>query len=85
MLDTHYARPEDATDEYELDGERFRYRRYAEHGRTDVFSGMRSHSKWLLLDDIVRLLLESGFDAVEVVETRQERNGPRVLLHAERT
>ena len=84
MLDTHYARPEDATDEYEPDGTRFRYRRYAEHGRGDVFSGMRSHSKWLLLDDIERVLSEAGFDTVEVVETREERNGPRVLLFAAR-
>ena len=85
MLDTHYARHEDATDEYDVDGERFRYRGYAEHGRGDVFSGMRPHSKWLLLYDIVRVLSEAGFDTVEISETHDERNGPRALMFAERT
>jgi 2-polyprenyl-3-methyl-5-hydroxy-6-metoxy-1,4-benzoquinol methylase len=82
MLDTHYALPEDATDEYEVFGERVRYRRYAEHGRRDVFSGMQPHSKWLLLDDITRVLSESGFSTVEIVDTRNERNGPRALIFA---
>jgi tRNA (mo5U34)-methyltransferase len=85
MLDTHFARAADAHQEYEVDGERFRYRRYAEHGRTDVFSGMSPHSKWLMLDDIERVLVGAGFDKVEVVDTREERNGPRALLFAERT
>ncbi len=85
MLDTHYARPEDATEEYEVAGERFRFRRYDEHGRGDVFSGVRPTSKWLRLDDIERVLREAGFGTVEVVEKRDERNGPRVLLFAERS
>ena len=83
MLDTHYAHPEDATEEYEVAGERFRFRRYDEHGRADVFSGVRPTSKWLRLDDIERVLREAGFGTVEVVEKRDERNGPRVLLFAE--
>jgi tRNA (mo5U34)-methyltransferase len=84
MLDTHYAREEEALDAYEADGERFRFRRYEEAGREDVFSGIRPHSRWLRLDDIVDVLRSAGFDTVDVVETRQERNGPRVLLFAER-
>lgn len=83
MLDTHYARDEDATDEYDVNGERFRFRRYEERGRGDVFSGMRPTSKWLLLEDIERLLRGGGFDKIEIIETRDERNGPRVLLFAE--
>lgn len=85
MLDTHYTRDEDATDEYEVDGERFRFRRYRELGRGDVFSGIRPTSKWLRLHDITDVLNRAGFDGVEVVEKREERNGPRVLLFAERT
>jgi 2-polyprenyl-3-methyl-5-hydroxy-6-metoxy-1,4-benzoquinol methylase len=84
MLDTHYAREEDATDEYQVDGERFRFRRYKELGRGDVFSGMRPASKWIRLDDIEGVLREGGFDRFEIVETREERNGPRALLFAER-
>ena len=85
MLDTHYAREEDATDAYEVDGERFRFRRYKEFGRGDVFSGMRPNSKWLRLDDIAGVLRDAGFNLVDIVETREERNGPRVLLFAERS
>jgi 2-polyprenyl-3-methyl-5-hydroxy-6-metoxy-1,4-benzoquinol methylase len=85
MLDTHYARDDDATDEYEVDGERFRFKHYRELGRGDVFSGIRPTSKWLRLEDITAELKRSGFDAVDVVETREERNGPRVLLFAERS
>jgi hypothetical protein len=85
MLDTHHTLEADATEEYEVEGERFRFRRYEERGREDAFSGMRAHSKWLLLDDITAELRGAGFDRVEVVENREERNGPRVLLFAERT
>ena len=70
MLDTHYARPEGASHEYVVDGRSYRYRRYAEHGRHDVFSGMQAESKWLLLDDITATLRDAGFDSVEVVERR---------------
>ena len=84
MLDTHYAREEDASDSYEVDGERFRFRPYRELGRADVFSGMRPQSRWLLLEDISRVLSDGGFGTVEIVEKRDERNGPRVLLYAER-
>jgi hypothetical protein len=84
MLDTHYARDEDATEEYEVDGEGFRFRRYRELGRRDVFSGIRPSSKWLRLEDITELLRGAGFGSVDVVETREERNGARVLLFAER-
>lgn len=84
MLDTHYAEDEDATDEYEVDGERFRFRPYRERGRGDVFSGVRPVSRWLRLDDLTELLGGAGF-AAEVVEQRDERNGPRVLLFAERS
>jgi tRNA (mo5U34)-methyltransferase len=84
MLDTHYAADKDATEEYTVGGERFRFRRYREGGRRDVFSGVRPSSKWLRLDDIEALLRSAGFGTVEIVEKRDERNGPRVLLFAER-
>jgi SAM-dependent methyltransferase len=84
MLDTHYSDDENATEEYEVDGDRVRFRRYRELGRGDVFSGLGSTSKWLRLDDITDVLREAGFGTVEVVEKRDERNGPRVLLFAEK-
>lgn len=85
LLDTHYALPGDAAEHYTVDSRTYGFRRFRESGRADAFSGMRHHSKWLLLDDIVGLLQTTGFDEVEVVEEREERNGPRALLFAERT
>ena len=85
MLDTHHCRDEEARDEYEVEGKCYRYKQYRESGYRDVFSGMYDHAKWLRLDDIRAVLSEAGFGRVDVIETRQERNGPRVLLFAERT
>lgn len=82
MLDTHYAEEQEAADVYESVQGRFRYKKYQEGDRTDHFSGMYDHAKWLLLEDIVALLREGGFSEVEIVERRAERNGPRVLLLA---
>jgi hypothetical protein len=45
---------------------------------------MEDNSRWLLEDDLVRVLRDIGFATVEVAERRDERNGPRVLIHAER-
>lgn len=84
MLDTHVAPPGSATDEMILDGETFRYMRYAEGGKAEVFSGMYDHAKWLPVGTLVRLLHEAGFSSVDVVEERAERNGPRVLILAGR-
>jgi 2-polyprenyl-3-methyl-5-hydroxy-6-metoxy-1,4-benzoquinol methylase len=84
MLDSHYALPEEATFSYAVNGKEYPYKRFQERGLGDVFSGLHPHSKWLPLDVITGLLKESGFSKVEVVETRRERNGPRVLLFASR-
>ncbi len=82
MLDTHFAMPEQATEHYGVDGREFAYKRYGEGGRSDVFSGMYDHAKWLTLEDIRRLLAEASFPHIDIVEERTERNGPRVLLFA---
>lgn len=84
MLDTHYCLPDDATETYQVNGQKYSYKRYLEHGQKEAFSGMYDHSKWLLMDDIIKCLQDAGFGKVEIVEQRQERNGPRVLLFAER-
>jgi 2-polyprenyl-3-methyl-5-hydroxy-6-metoxy-1,4-benzoquinol methylase len=82
MLDTHVARDEEARDEYESDGRRFRYRRLVESGAADAFSGVYDHAKWLTCSTLVELLRESGFATVDVHERRDERNGLRVLIFA---
>jgi tRNA (mo5U34)-methyltransferase len=84
MLDTHYAVDGEARRSYEVQGKTYHYKMYRELGHDDAFSGLSAHSKWLPLDVIVALLRETGLGQVEVVETRQERNGPRVLLLASR-
>jgi len=84
MLDTHYALEEEAELVYEVNGREYRYKRFQEQGRADVFSGLGAASRWLSLGVITRLLQETGFANVEVIEKREERNGPRVLLIARR-
>jgi tRNA (mo5U34)-methyltransferase len=84
MLDTHYCLDEETTDEYEVSGKAYRYKKYSESGYQDMFSGMYDHAKWLSLADIRTVLTGAGFNKVDIVEERQERNGPRTLLFAER-
>lgn len=82
LLDTHYAKPEEATDQYESAGKIYPYKKYME-GK-DVFSGMYDHAKWLILEGIEQIMKDSGFNKIEIIEKREERNGPRVLLYASR-
>lgn len=84
MLDTHYCRDGDANQSYEVEHKSYRYREYAEQGLTDPFSGMNDHAKWLRQADIIALLQQTGFEQITVIETREERNGPRLLLIAKR-
>jgi tRNA (mo5U34)-methyltransferase len=57
---------------------------YKEGGRADAFSGMYDHAKWLELKTIIQVLESGGFLNVDIIQTRNERNGPRVLLYAYR-
>jgi tRNA (mo5U34)-methyltransferase len=84
MLDTHAARDEEAREEYESGGRRYRYRRLIESGRADVFSGVHDHAKWLTCGDLERLLRELGFRSIDFREHREERNGLRVLVFADK-
>ena len=84
MLDTHYADPEKATEFYTAGDTSYRYQNYGEGGLADPFSGMYQTARWLLLPDLVRLLEQLGFSKVDIIEERQERNGPRCLIVAER-
>jgi len=84
MLDTHYSLHDEAKESYEVNGVRYCYKKFSESGHSDPFSGMYDHAKWLKLDDIVNTLKHTGFRTVEIIETRNERNGPRVLLFAKR-
>jgi SAM-dependent methyltransferase len=84
MLDTHVARPDELSGEYEVNGRKYRFRHWNEES-SHPFAGMRTHAKWLLLEDLKGVLADSGFTKVELVEERDERNGARVLLFAEKS
>jgi hypothetical protein len=84
MLDTHYAKVDKANYSYRVKGIDYQYQHHPEGGRKEVFSGMYDHAKWLLMDDICAILKEEGFKMIEVKEVRDERNGPRLLLFANR-
>ena len=82
LLDTHVATDAAADASFTTDGKTYRCKLHREGGKAEVFSGMYDHAKWLLLDDLVAVLRECGFPRVEVIEVRDERNGPRARLHA---
>ncbi len=84
LLDTHIAEESKLNGEYSVDGKTYRYFRANEFGHKDVFSGMYDHSKWLLIDDIKNLLIESGFKSAETYELRQKRNGSRAIIIAKK-
>lgn len=82
FLDTHYSTPEMVNSEYNTPWGTFKYYHFYEHGYQSAFAGMLDHAKWLLLEDIESLLIRAGFSNIEIIEKRDERNGPRVLLLA---
>ena len=83
LLDTHYAAEAQATEVYSAAGREFPFRAYREHGLNDPFSGMYSFARWLRLGDLMDYLRSRGFTKLEARE-RQERNGLRVAIYAER-
>lgn len=83
LLDTHVARTEQINSSYVLDGKSFLCYDYQEGGVEDVFSGMKPKARWLTLETLTEILEEGQFKS-EVVETRDERNGLRVCLFAQR-
>lgn len=84
LLDTHYARDDEADKQYEVAGVTYRYKHYREGGREEAFAGMYDHAKWLPLETLVTLLKGLGFTNVDIAELRDERNGARALIFADR-
>lgn len=84
LLDTHYALEDEAVSPYTSGDDNFLVKDYREGGIEVPFAGMYEVARWLRLDDLVRELESAGFGDVLVRETRQERNGARVLLIARR-
>ncbi len=84
MLDTHIAEPGEVNGEYNVSGTTYKYKHYNEGGKKEVFSGMYNHAKWLLVEDIEKILRSAGFGSLNLIEKRSERNGSRILLIAKR-
>ncbi|HXF94304.1 MAG TPA: DUF1698 domain-containing protein [Nitrospiraceae bacterium] len=84
FLDTHIARDEPCTEIVEVDGVSYEVARHREEGWSDPFGGKGSYSLWLTWDSLKTALARAGFGSVEVIEWREERNGPRVALLAVR-
>jgi tRNA (mo5U34)-methyltransferase len=84
MLDTHVATAATARHTLLSGGRSWPCQRYAEGGVGEVFSGMYDHAAWMVLEDLLQLLVELGFSQTRVHEHRDERNGPRVLIFANR-
>jgi hypothetical protein len=85
LLDTHVAGDSQANEEMVVAGKSYRYMRYEEpQGPQYVTAGGYDHAKWLLLDDLLDLLRDAGFDDTKVIDERDERNGRRVTVLAGR-
>lgn len=82
LLDTHYAKDEDAKEVYNVGNRAYPYKRYAEHGMHNVFAGAYDHAKWLTLGTLQEILTQAGFSKFEKLVPREERNGSRVMIIA---
>ncbi len=84
LLDTHVMSDEAETSEsYAVGGQTFRTRRKPEvYADSSPFAGMEDHAKYLVLDDLVRLIASHGFGDLRIVSDRDERNGRRVTIWA---
>jgi 2-polyprenyl-3-methyl-5-hydroxy-6-metoxy-1,4-benzoquinol methylase len=84
LLDTHVAEEGKATATDERAGFTYHYQERREVGYDCVFAGTMPTARWLRPDDLTALLKQLGFAKVDQIELREERNGPRVLILAER-
>ena len=83
LLDTHVSSRQDVlTAEYK--GFKYRYFNYKEFGRESPFAGMEGSAKWIHPEDLLAYIERLGFSEVDLVEERDERNGERILIIANR-
>jgi hypothetical protein len=82
LLDTHYVGDPGSRERSDLihDGKRYVAYLYNEAGWADTFSGVEDVSRWLDRESLLRLVRDVGFDDVEVLDDRTERNGSRITL-----
>jgi len=84
-LDTHIASTANATESSEIDGDTYRYSLVGESGWLDPFSGADPTSIHLTYASLKKALVKAGFKNVALLNFRDERNGPRILVFGSRT
>lgn len=84
-LDTHISSSEKATETSVIDGEAYRYSLVGESGWLDPFSGADPTSIHLTYDSLKKAMVQAGFRNIALLNYRDERNGPRILVFASRT
>jgi SAM-dependent methyltransferase len=82
FLDTHVARDEKNLADLHVAGQTYRGAEHVEGGWADPFSGRGDKAFWLTQESLLRALANAGFRTTQVLQEREERNGPRVLLLA---
>lgn len=83
-LDTHVAPPNRRLEKEQIDGEEYSYITVTEGGWADPFSGKHKTSKHLALESLRRAITKAGYGKQKLLQYRDERNGPRVLIVASR-
>lgn len=84
LLDTHVARDERRIESAQIAGTIYRGAYHDEGGWADPFSGKDRRGYWLTRESLEEALRRAGFSGLNVLEEREERNGPRVCLLASR-
>jgi SAM-dependent methyltransferase len=83
-LDTHISSTPKATENVVIDGENYQYAMVDEAGWLDPFSGADPTSIHLTFDSLKKALVKAGFTNTALLNFREERNGPRLLIFASR-
>ena len=84
-LDTHFAAKDKANLTVEVNGETYSYAQFNEQGWLDPFSGADPTSIHLSYESLRRALSAAGFRNMSLLNYRDERNGPRLLIFASRS
>lgn len=84
-LDTHIAPSAKATKSSSIDGEAYQYSMVGESGWLDPFSGADPTSIHLTYESLKTAMIWAGFKNIALLNYREERNGPRVLVFGSRT
>ena len=84
LLDTHVASEQPAPVKGVFEQFAYQGTYHDEGGWRDPFSGRHPKSLWLTEESLLEALQRAGFQSINLLERRAERNGPRVTILASR-